>query len=212
MAYQLEDALTCGKISNLDNKDDCYSKLALMLKDQTICNKAENPLIKCKKYFEVMALDSSNWNAYRNKEGDFEFRIAPIFEEVGYEITEAKSLAIFLDGECDVISFKTHPIEPYYGSTDKNQLEVFMPLYICPKEYCHKNEEGRQFYEALRGGRNETESGDWIFANYVSENEDFIVYEEGGPSKGDLYDALGWDKGEILGAKDRMLSTFRFLE
>lgn len=212
LAYQLSDPEICGEISDLTTKDECYSRLALMLKEQAVCDNAEDPSIKCKKYFEVINSDSSGWSVYSNEKNSFEFKIAPIFNELGYEIIEATSPAVFLGGECDVVSFKTHPVEPYYGNFGQDRLGVFMPLYICPIEYCQENDDTRQFCDALREGRRETEDGDWIFSDYVTENESVIVYEEGAPSSGDVYDAFGWDKGDVLGAKDKMLSTFEFLE
>jgi len=205
---------SCRKITYLETRDSCYVWFALTQRDSSICEEVEDSFrqIDCKEHFTFNTL---GWEIYTNTEYGFEFKIPPLFVQTGYEIIERdkESQSSWLDGKCSIILFYLRPIEPYWGTMDKNEFHFMFPLWICPQVYC-QIEEGVRSCKALREGRRELEDGEliWTFCDFVAENENLIIYEQGGPSSGDFADAAGWDKEEVHKIKYQMLSTFKFLE
>jgi len=90
-------------------------------------------------------------------------------------------------------------------------------INIYTQEHCQESAGGKCETEedCLWKGRDECcciKNGKSVFSTYLTENSKYFAYYNTGPSSGDKWYAMGWDKEEVRVAVDQMLSTFKFLE
>lgn len=154
----------------------------------------------------------ANWQIYKNEEYGFEIKIPQLFINNGYQITKSESPGIFY--------FQTKPIAPYgigQYNIDPNQYKSMFVIGIYTQEHCRESAGGKceSKEDCLWAERDECcciRTGKSVFSKYLTENEKYFAYYGTGPSSGDLWYAMGWDKDEIREAVNQMLSTFKFLK
>jgi hypothetical protein len=159
---------------------------------------------------EITEDETANWKIYKNEEYGFEFKIAPSFEEFGYEIKKSTSPCWELKNQlCDVVSFNANPAKPYICKGDDSYKTMFS-LFICSQEYCQDNDT-KDICQAIREDRQEVPERDitFMFTGFVAENNKFLFFKQGGPGSGDPLDCMGWDVGQDL---KRMNSTFKLID
>ncbi len=151
--------------------------------------------------------ETADGGIYRNMKYGFEFEVPSVFEENGYQIEIGTTTEGYFpfEAECVLLSFKTKPIEPYFGSMPKDKYENMFFIKLCPQDYCLRND-GEKVCEEIK-------TDEKLFIRYLTENNEFFaIYSSLGPSDGDFWDAAGWYKDEVRDGVEKILSTFKFIE
>jgi len=158
---------------------------------------------------ELKGEDTTSWKLYKNSNLGIEFKIAPLFEEAGYEIKESQYQNPYFGKQiCNVISFNTKPIGPYiYGGSEKDRTGALFTLFVCPIKDCDD-----EICQGIRENKIEIpDKNVTLFTKYITENENYLVFDQGGPGSGDFADSMGWLQEMVVSAKVSMFSTFKFL-
>ncbi len=154
--------------------------------------------------------DFADWNTYRNKEYGFEFKVPPLFEDIGCAIEEGYSDMLIQGKDCGYVSFMLTSVETEYEYKNLPEIGEKAKIAICPQLFCEK-EDLKRTCDALMSGESFIDD-DPLFMHLVAKGDNYFIFSQGGPSHGDFYFAMGWENKEIEEASAKMESSYKFID
>ena len=129
------------------------------------------------------------------------------FEKVGYRATLGKS---WDDDGCAVLRSSVKPISGSQGYVaDPDKYSEITPLVICSKSSFCKANDCPKLKECSGRTDMALECDNFLFQKYIGQNNEYIVYTQGGPSGGDVYDYNGWGSDEFSNNKFAMYGSVK---